>query len=49
MEFIAVLVDNYKTSTSGLNVFVKILVAIALAFIFFAVISAFANVILNGV
>ncbi len=49
MDFLNVLVDNYKSTTQGLNIFVKIIVAMVLAFIVFTVISAFINVIFNGV
>lgn len=49
MEFINVLVDNYKTSTKDFNLFVKIILALLFAFIIFAVGSAFVNVLVYGV
>ena len=45
MKTLNVFVENYKQTTSGLNVLVKIIVAFVLALIFFTVISAFVNVI----
>ncbi len=49
MEFLNVLVNNYKTTTEGLNIFIKIFVALVFALIAFTVVSAFLNVILYGV
>lgn len=48
MDAINVLVSNYKETTRGLNVFVKVIFTLVLAFIFFAVISAFVNVFTNS-
>lgn len=49
MDFLNVLVNNYKTTTEGLNIIVKIVVALILAFIAFTIISAFINVLFYGV
>lgn len=49
MEFLNVLVNNYKTTTEGLNIIVKIIVAVILAFIAFTIVSAFLNVLFYGV
>lgn len=49
MEFITVLVDNYKTSTKDFNIFVKIILALLFAFIIFAVGKAIVNVLVYGV
>lgn len=48
MEAINVLVYNYRETTKGLNIFTKIIFTLVLAFVFFAVISAFYNVLVNS-
>ncbi|WP_168194598.1 hypothetical protein [Antarcticibacterium arcticum] len=45
MKTLNVFVENYKETTSGFNILVKIIVAFVLALIFFTVISAFVNVV----
>ncbi|MFD1094174.1 hypothetical protein [Salegentibacter chungangensis] len=49
MEIFTEFVHNYKGSLRGLNIFAKILVTLALALIFFAIISAIVNVVLYTV
>lgn len=47
MKTLEVLIDNYKTTTSGLNVFGKIIVTFVVALIIISVISAFINLALS--
>lgn len=44
MEIITDFVHNYKHALHGLNIFIKVLVTLALAFIILSVISAVINV-----
>ena len=46
MRTIGLFVDNYNTTTEGLNIFFKIIVILVLTLIILTVISAFVNVIL---
>tara|TARA_R100000935_G_C2812404_1_gene155620 strand:- start:1078 stop:1242 length:165 start_codon:yes stop_codon:yes gene_type:complete len=45
MKTLNVFVENYKQTTSGFNVLVKIIVAFVLALIFFTILSASVNVV----
>ncbi|MFZ0491201.1 MAG: hypothetical protein WBV11_01600 [Salegentibacter sp.] len=44
MEIITDFVENYKRALHGVNIVIKVLVTLALAFIIFSVISAIINV-----
>jgi len=46
MRTFGLFVDNYNTTTEGLNIFFKIIVIFVVALIILTVISAFVNVIL---
>jgi len=46
MRTFGLFIDNYNTTTEGLNIFFKIIVISVLALIILTVISAFVNVIL---
>lgn len=48
MEAINVLVNNYKKTTEGLNMFSRIVFTLVLFFVFFAVVRAFYNVLVNS-
>lgn len=47
MKTFEIFIDNYKSTTAGLNIAGKVLVTLVLAIIFVTVISAFVNVILS--
>lgn len=44
MDAVNMFISNYKTATSGLSIFTKIIIALVLLFIFGAVIYAFVGV-----
>ena len=46
MRTFGLFIDNYNTTTEGLNIFFKIIVIFVLALIILTVIGAFVNVIL---
>jgi len=47
MKTLGIFIDNYKSTTAGLNIVGKTIVTLVLAIIFVTVISAFINVILS--
>lgn len=49
MEFITFLVENYKTTTKDFNLFIRVILALVLAFIIFAIISAMANLVVSSI
>ena len=47
MRTLEVLIENYKSTTAGLNIFGKIIVTFVVALIIISVISAFINIALS--